>query len=292
LEILANAVTKCRLTTKTVSLGDTHPDKDALVEESRKMQAVFKEIGRIADRPIPVLLQGETGTGKELVARAIYHYINRSEKPFVAINCASIPESLIESELFGHEKGAFTNAIAQRIGRFEQVNVGTLFLDEIGDLPWQTQVKLLRVLQEKVISRVGGKDEISVNVRIISATHRDLEKMIADDKFREDLYFRLNATIIEFNPLRERIEDLNQLVPYFAVKYAHEFEMNPPIIHRNATKRLVLHPSPGNIRELENIIRRALIECRGLTISGSSSSLATSQSLHLSLPNAHNAHRS
>jgi DNA-binding NtrC family response regulator len=267
LEILAKAVARGRLTTKPVSVGNTHPNKDALVGESRKMQAVFKEIGRVADRPIPVLIQGETGTGKELVARAIYHYSSRSDNPFIAVNCAAIPESLIESELFGHEKGAFTNAIAQRIGRFEQANGGTLFLDEIGDLPWQTQVKLLRVLQEKVISRVGGQDDIAVNVRIISATHRDLEKMIEDRKFREDLYFRLNATIITLPPLRDRLEDLKELVPYFAVKYAREFEIAPPSIHRDAMKRLTDHRWPGNIRELENIIRRALIECRGMTIS-------------------------
>lgn len=266
LETLEKAVASSRLSSKPVALGDSAPGKDAIVGTSRKMQEVFKEIGRVADRPVPVIIRGETGTGKELVARAIYHHSNRSEKPFVAVNCAAIPDPLIESELFGHEKGAFTTAISQRIGRFEQANGGTLFLDEIGDLPWQTQVKLLRVLQDKTIHRVGAKEEIKVNVRVISATHRDIEKMIVEGKFREDLYFRLNTTTITLPPLRDRLEDLEQLVPYFAVKYATEFEMDRPILHPKALERLSHHHWPGNIRELENVIRRALIECRGLTI--------------------------
>ena len=180
------------------------------------MQEVFKEIGRIAAKPITVLIKGETGTGKELVARAIYQHSKREKKPFVAVNCAAIPETLIESELFGHEKGAFTNAVAQRIGRFEQSDGGTLFLDEIGDLPWETQVKLLRVLQEKTIHRIGGKEDIPVNVRVISATHRDLEQMIADGEFREDLFYRLNAAVIELPPLRERTSDISTLTEYFS----------------------------------------------------------------------------
>ena len=245
LETLAKAVSSSRLAKKPVSLGEEHPGKDAIVGNSRKMQGVFKEIGRVAERPIPVLILGETGSGKELVARAIYHYSKRSEKPFVAVNCAAIPDTLIESELFGHEKGAFTNAVA----------------------PWQTQVKLLRVLQEKVITRVGGKEEIPIDVRIVSATHRELEKMIVEGRFREDLYFRLNATTIVLPPLRERLEDLEQLVPYFVVKYAKEFEMEEPRIDREAMDRLAQHHWTGNIRELENVIRRALIDGRGLTIS-------------------------
>ncbi|NCF86508.1 MAG: response regulator [Verrucomicrobiaceae bacterium] len=266
LETLSKAAASSRLARKSVTMGESHAGTDAIVGNSRKMQEVFKEIGRVAERPIPVLIRGETGTGKELVARAIYHYSNRADKPFVAVNCAAIPDTLIESELFGHEKGAFTHAITQRLGRFEQAQGGTLFLDEIGDLPWPTQAKLLRVLQEKVISRVGGKEDIPIDVRILSATHRDLEKMIVEGRFREDLYFRLNATIITLPPLRERLEDLDQLGPYFAVRYAREFEMDTPRIHRNAMVRLGQHHWPGNIRELENVIRRSLIECRGMSI--------------------------
>lgn len=268
LETIEKAVRSSRLSTKLVALDDADPAKDAMVGSSRKMQEIFKEIGRVAARPIAILIRGETGTGKELVGRAIYQYSNRADKPFVAVNCAAIPDTLIESELFGHEKGAFTNALAQRMGRFEQAHGGTLFLDEIGDLPWQTQVKLLRVLQEKSISRVGGNEQISVDVRIISATHRDLEKMILEGKFREDLYFRLNATTIILPPLRERLEDLKQLVVYFTKKYAAEFEMETPAISPEAMERLELYHWPGNIRELENVIRRALIACRGLAVSG------------------------
>ncbi len=268
LDAVEKALNTARLVAKPVQLGEKSPGKDALIGTSRGMQEVFKEIGRVAGKPVPVLIRGETGVGKELVARAIYHHGNRAGKPFVAVNCAAIPETLIESELFGHERGAFTNAVARRIGRFEQAHGGTLFLDEIGDLPRETQVKLLRVLQEKVISRIGSKDEIAVDVRIISASLRDLEQMIADGKFREDLYYRLNIVEIPIPPLRERRDDIPALVTYFLAKYAGEFDLDPPSIHKKAMALLERHDWPGNVRELENIIRKALVECRGMTISG------------------------
>src|SRR6185369_13426336 len=180
--------------------------KDAIIGKCRAMQEVFKQIGLYARKPVTVLIRGETGTGKELVALAIYRNSERVEPPFVVVNCAAIPEALLESELFGHEQGAFTGAIAKRIGRFEQAHKGTIFLDEIGDMSPNTQVKLLRVLQEKTFQRVGGRETVNVDVRVIAATHRDLEQEIQEKKFREDLYYRLNVALIFLPPLRERVE--------------------------------------------------------------------------------------
>ena len=179
------------------------------------MQAIYKEIGRVAATAVTVLIRGETGTGKELVARAIYQHSNRADKPFIAVNCAAIPETLLESELFGHERGAYTGAHARRIGRFEQANHGTIFLDEIGDLSLSTQVKLLRVLQEKYIQRVGGNEKIPVDVRVLTATHRDLESAIQDKQFREDLFYRLSGVTITLPSLSQRTEDIPDLVKYF-----------------------------------------------------------------------------
>src|ERR1700719_2262799 len=178
--------------------------KDAIIGASRSMQAIFKEIGRVAARPVPVLIRGGTGTGKELIARAIFQHSGRAERPFIAVNCAAIPETLLESELFGHERGAFTGAETRRIGRFEQADGGTLFLDEIGDMTPGTQVKLLRVLQERCLQRLGGKETIPVDVRVIAATHRDLETAIKENQFREDLYYRLSVVVLGLPPLRER----------------------------------------------------------------------------------------
>jgi nitrogen regulation protein NR(I) len=267
LEVIAKAVASSRLTAKPVAMGEEPPDGDAIIGSSRAMQSVFKEIGAVADKPVPVLILGETGSGKELVARAIFQHSGRADKPFVAVNCAAIPDTLIESELFGHEKGAFTNAVARRIGRFEQANGGTLFLDEIGDLPAQTQVKLLRVLQEKTISRVGGNEAIPIDVRVISATHCNLGEMIKSGKFREDLLYRLNTSVVQLPALRDRRDDIPQLATYFIARYAREFEMDAPAIHKDAMTALVEHDWPGNVRQLENIVRRALIDSRGMTIS-------------------------
>jgi nitrogen regulation protein NR(I) len=269
LDLVEKAITSSQVTAKPITIGREDEGTDSVIGSSRAMQNVFKEIGKIADKHITVLIKGETGSGKELIARAIFQHSDRSRGPFIAVNCAAIPDNLIESELFGHERGAFTGAVAKRVGRFEQASGGTLFLDEIGDLPWQTQVKLLRVLQEKVIHRVGGKDEIPIDVRIISATHRDLEMMIKDESFREDLFFRLNASVINLPSLREKAEDIPELANHFLSKYAREFETEVPSIHKDALTFLSRQNWPGNIRQLENVIRRALIDARGFTISKS-----------------------
>src|SRR5206468_443490 len=219
-----------------------------------------------AAKPVTVLIRGETGTGKELIARAIYQHGPRAKAPFIAINCAAIPENLLESELFGHERGAFTGADQRRIGRFEQANKGTLFLDEIGDLPPNTQVKLLRVLQQQTFQRVGGTEAISVDVRVLAATHRNLEAMIREGKFREDLFHRLNVVCLHLPPLRERREDIPVLVQHFLRKYAGDFGVENPTISSDAVALLQADSWPGNVRELENMIRRLVLGARGLSI--------------------------
>lgn len=238
----------------------------AIIGVSHAMQEVSKQVGRVAAKPVAVLIRGETGTGKELIARAIWQYSSRANEPFVAINCAAIPENLLESELFGHERGAFTGAAQRRIGRFEQANHGTLFLDEIGDLPLQTQVKLLRVLQEKTFHRVGGETPVRVDVRVLSATHRDLETMVREGTFREDLWHRLNVVSIYLPALRERVEDIPALVQGFLQRYSTEFSVTIPSISAEAIALLQRDSWPGNIRELENVTRRLLLDSRGLPI--------------------------
>ena len=267
LGLLQRAAEASRLMREPVALpGLTAGTQTVLVGASRAMQTVCKEIGRIAPKPVTVLIRGETGTGKELIARAVYHHSPRAKAPFIAINCAAIPENLLESELFGHERGAFTGAEQRRIGRFEQANHGTLFLDEIGDLPPQTQVKLLRVLQQQSFQRVGGTESITVDVRVIAATHRDLEAMIREGKFREDLFHRLNVVAIQLPSLSERREDIPLLAQHFLNKYAEEFGGTPPTISPDALAVLQNAPWPGNIRELENVTRRLLLAARGLSV--------------------------
>jgi nitrogen regulation protein NR(I) len=267
LGLLQRAAEASRLMREPVTLpGHTTGTQTVLVGASRAMQTVCKEIGRIAPKPVTVLIRGETGTGKELIARALYHHSPRAKAPFIAINCAAIPENLLESELFGHERGAFTGAEQRRIGRFEQANHGTLFLDEIGDLPPQTQVKLLRVLQQQSFQRVGGTESITVDVRVIAATHRDLEAMIREGKFREDLFHRLNVVTIQLPSLSERREDIPLLAQHFLNKYAEEFGGAPPTISPDALAVLQNAPWPGNIRELENVTRRLLLAARGLSV--------------------------
>ncbi|PYM13085.1 MAG: Fis family transcriptional regulator, partial [Verrucomicrobia bacterium] len=241
--------------------------RDAIIGSSRLMQELYKEIGRVAAKPVTVLIRGETGTGKELVARALYQYGDRAGAPFVAVNCAAIPETLLESELFGHERGAFTGADMRRIGRFEQASGGTLLLDEIGDLSLSTQAKLLRVLQEKCIQRLGGKETIPVNVRVIAATHRDLEAAIKERLFREDLFYRLSVVIIAVPPLRQRPEDIPRLVKYFMQRYSSELDIPQSSIQAEALGLLQNQPWPGNVRELENVVRQALLLARGFVIS-------------------------
>jgi DNA-binding NtrC family response regulator len=267
LTITAKAVSSARLMRDPVKLGEPSPGADALIGASRVMETVYKEIGRVSATSVTVLIRGETGTGKELVARAIYQHSNRADKPFIAVNCAAIPETLLESELFGHEKGAFTGAEGRRIGRFEQAHGGTLFLDEIGDMSPLTQAKLLRVLQEKAIQRVGGKEEIPVDVRIIAATHRDLESAIQSHHFREDLYYRLAGVVIHLPPLRERgSDDITRLINYFLSRYGVELGHQSASIEPSAIQVLRAQPWPGNVRQLSNAIRQALLFASGFPV--------------------------
>jgi nitrogen regulation protein NR(I) len=267
LDLIAKAIQSSRLMSDPIEIGDITTTRPAIVGKSRAMQAIYKEMGRVAATPVTVLIRGETGTGKELIARAIYQHSDRASAPFIAINCAAIPETLLESELFGHERGAFTGADARRIGRFEQAHKGTLFLDEIGDLNMNLQVKLLRVLQDKTIQRLGGKETISVDVRIIAATHRDLEAAIRDQSFREDLFYRLSVVTITLPPLRDRADDIPDMVRYFLKRYAHESGVESPSITPEAIAFLQTQPWPGNVRELENVVRQSLLLARQFTIS-------------------------
>jgi two-component system nitrogen regulation response regulator GlnG len=221
------------------------------------MQEVFKLIGRVAESNVTALITGESGTGKELVARAIYHHSDRNQQPFLAVNCAAIPEQLLESELFGHERGAFTGATSQRVGKFEQCNHGTIFLDEIGDMTPTTQTKILRVLQSGTFERVGGNQPLQVDVRVIAATNKPLEAAVAARQFREDLFYRLNVVRIPLPPLRERGEDIPLLVNYFLEKNARELQKPPKSVAANVIRALEKYHWPGNVRELENAIRRA-----------------------------------
>jgi len=266
LTLLRKAISSSRLMTEPVEIQEGTPGRDAIVGNSRGMQAVYKEIGRVAAKPVNVLIRGETGTGKELVARALYQYSDRAKQAFIAVNCAAIPETLLESELFGHERGAFTGADARRIGRFEQASGGTLFLDEIGDLSLNTQAKLLRVLQEKCIQRLGGKETIPVDVRVLTATHRELEKAIQEKQFREDLYYRLSVVVINLPPLRQRPEDVSVLAKFFLQKYGSELGATAPAIQPEAIEWLQRQHWPGNVRQLENALRKALLQARGYTI--------------------------
>ena len=259
LSLVSDAVQAGRLMSEPVELGKASQSPSAIIGNSRSMQALYKEVGRIAATPVSVLIRGETGTGKELIARAIYQHSDRQERPFIAVNCAAIPETLLESELFGHERGAFTGAQSRRIGRFEQAHGGTLFLDEIADLRPSTQAKLLRVLQERCIQRLGGDETIKVDVRIVAATHRDLGTAIKDREFREDLFYRLSVVTLSLPPLRERPEDIPDLVRFFIQRHAADLAADTPSIHAEALKLLQAEPWPGNVRELENVVREALL---------------------------------
>jgi two-component system nitrogen regulation response regulator GlnG len=240
--------------------------RQSIVGSSPAMQQVYKLIGQVAPTNTTILITGESGTGKELVARAIFQNSTRQNKPFIAINCAAIPENLLESELFGHEKGAFTGALAQRIGKFEQCDGGTLFLDEIGDMPLTTQTKILRVLQEGEISRVGSNLSLKTDVRIITATNKDLWHAVQRKEFREDLFYRLNVVRMNLPPLRERSTDVPLLVDYFINKYRQRMPTGPSQIARDALAAIERHSWPGNVRELENCVQRAMVLAAGNTI--------------------------
>ena len=234
-----------------------------LIGKSPAMQEIYAKIEQVADSRTTVLVTGESGTGKELVAKAIHYNSARRERPFVALNCAALPETLIESELFGHEKGSFTDATARRVGQFELAHTGTLFLDEIGDLSPATQAKLLRVLQEREFTRVGGVQSIKVDVRIVAATNKNLDEMVRKNQFREDLYYRINVIALYLPPLRERGEDIALLAKHFLAKRIEE-EKRPPQEFTKGSLELISHyPWPGNVREMENIIEQAFIWSKG-----------------------------
>ena len=229
----------------------------ALIGRHPRMQEVYKTIGRIAASDVTVLLRGESGTGKELVARAIHHYSRRAGRPFVAVSSAAIPGTLLESELFGHERGAFTDAKERKLGKLELAHGGTLFLDEIGDMPPELQTKLLRALQERTIERVGGQESLRIDVRVLAATNRDLETMMREGRFREDLFYRLNVVTVTLPPLRERRRDIPLLVEHLLAKY--DAELGERGVAPEALDRLVGHDWPGNVRELENVVQRAMV---------------------------------
>ncbi|MFC1478053.1 sigma-54-dependent transcriptional regulator [Candidatus Margulisiibacteriota bacterium] len=269
--LIDKALTQSKLTQEISIEEEEKGDEETfevqrIIGSSPPMQSLYKLIGKVAGSNIPVLVQGESGTGKELVARALYSYSDRKEKPFIAVNCAAIPETLLESELFGYEKGAFTGATERRIGRFEQCNGGTLFLDEIGDMPMVIQSKLLRVLQCGELERLGSNDTISVDVRILSATNTNLEEAITANRFREDLFYRLNVVMLHMPPLRDRKEDIPILIDYFIRKFNNELKKKIEIVPDAVRRKLVEYYWPGNVRELENVIKRAVVLSKGNVI--------------------------
>lgn len=244
-------------------LLETEDYEQGIIGRSEPMQEVFKLIGQVASSSATVMVTGESGTGKELIAKSLHKNGNRAAKPFIAINCAAIPETLLESELFGHEKGAFTGAHTQRIGRFEHCHGGTLFLDEVGDMPLATQAKILRIIQTGAFERVGGNTLVSVDVRIIAATNKALEVAVAKKEFREDLFYRLNVVRIHMPTLRERRGDIKLLVNFFIKKISQTQGQLPKSISEQALEALESHSWPGNVRELENVIHRALVVATG-----------------------------
>ncbi len=246
-------------------IGET-PRGDVMLGRSPQMLEVYKAIGRVASQNVTVLIQGESGTGKELIARAIYQHSPRAGKPFLAVNCAAIHESLLESELFGHEKGSFTGADQRRIGKFEHCSGGVLFMDEIGDMSANVQSKLLRVLQEQRFERVGGNTPIEIDTRVIAASNRNLAQMVSQGTFREDLFYRLNGFVIEVPPLRERDQDCLLLIEHFLAVYSRKMNKNVQSIAPEALKLLLEYSWPGNVRELQSVIRQALLQSSGPVI--------------------------
>ncbi|MGQ9630848.1 MAG: sigma-54 interaction domain-containing protein [bacterium] len=263
---IENATLYGRINTENRVLREALESKYTLIGQSPKMQEIYKLIDRVASFSTTVLLLGESGTGKELVAHAIHNRSPRRDKPFVCVNCAALAENLLESELFGHEKGAFTGAISRKIGKFEAADGGTIFLDEIGELSPALQAKLLRVLQERAFERVGGNKTIEVDVRVIAATNKDLERAVAERAFREDLYYRINVIPIKLPPLREHKEDIPLLVEYFLDKYSRETNKVVERVSPEAMKLLMEHDWQGNVRELANVIERAVVLSNGSEI--------------------------
>lgn len=267
LQVVKKAIEGARLMRSEVELGSTNQSdqNDAIVGLGAAMQEVYKAIGRVAPTDATVLIRGESGTGKELVARAIYQHSLRAQASLIVVNCAAIPSALLESELFGHERGAFSGAVNRRVGRFEQADGGTIFLDEIGDLPVDLQAKLLRVLQERSFDRIGGPT-IQVNVRLLAATNRDLEAAIRAGSFREDLYHRLNVVTLRLPTLRERRDDIPALVGYFVERYSRELQRALITFSAEAMTQLVDHSWPGNVRQLQHFVQRLSIFCQSAVV--------------------------
>ena len=264
-QLVRSAIQSSQDMRRSIRLEDPAEDELGIIGKSDPMQKVFKLIGQLAPSQATALITGESGTGKEIVARAVYQNSLRSAKPYLAVNCAAIPENLLESELFGHEKGAFTGANALRIGKFEQCHRGTIFLDEIGDMSLHTQTRILRVLQSGTFERVGGNKPIQVDVRIIAATNKNLEEAVAEKEFREDLFYRLNVVRIRLPALRERREDIPLLVGYFLKKFSASHGRRKSI-NSDALRVLEKHDWPGNVREVENVLQRALVVAKGEAI--------------------------
>jgi two-component system, NtrC family, nitrogen regulation response regulator GlnG len=264
IDAIVEKVSRAREMTSQVTLlkeelKDRYQLEKNIIGNSPAMREIYKVVGKVAPSDVTVLVEGESGTGKELIARAIHFNSRRLGKPFIALNCAAIPKELLESELFGFEKGAFTGAVERKLGKFEQANGGTIFLDEIGDMPLDLQAKILRVLQEKEVTRTGGSQALAVDVRIVAATNQDLEEKVRQKSFREDLYYRLNVVPIRLVPLRERTEDIPLLVDYFLAKTCAELEVPAKRCDSAAYQLLAAYAWPGNVRELENTIKRAVI---------------------------------
>src|SRR5262245_35863854 len=264
--VVGEALEVARQMRQPAVVAETAADPDvegAIVGSCPAMREVYKAIGRVAAQDVPVLITGESGTGKELVARALYQHSKRARAPFLALNSAAIPETLLESELFGHEKGAFTGADRRRIGKFEQVSGGMLFLDEVGDMPLALQAKVLRLIQEQTFERVGGNETIRTDVRLIAATHRDLKAWSEQGKFRTDLYYRLNVFAIHLPPLRERGDDLAVLVRHYLRRFSRELGRDVQEVAPEALARLRAYSWPGNIRQLQSVLKQALLQARG-----------------------------
>jgi DNA-binding NtrC family response regulator len=264
--VVGEALELSRLSREPAVVSESPPEEergDAIIGCCPSMLEVFKAIGRVAAQDVTVLITGDSGTGKELVARAIYQHGARAKGPFLAINCAAIPENLLESELFGHEKGAFTGAERRRIGKFEQCSGGTLFLDKIGDMPLASQAKVLRLLQEQAFERVGGNETVRTDVRLIAATHRDLEAWSAEGQFRPDLYYRLGVFTIHLPPLHQRGDDLPLLVQHYVRRFNRELSRDVREVTPEAMERLCSYPWPGNIRELQSVVKQALLRETG-----------------------------
>jgi two-component system nitrogen regulation response regulator GlnG len=275
--LAARALKTQQLTTEAPPTITVHGQKEQIIGHSPAMQDLYKTIGRVVKSDATILIQGESGTGKELIARVIHHYSARWRAPFLGVNCSAIPAELLESEFFGHERGAFTGAIERRLGKFEQAAGGTLFLDEIGDMPLALQAKLLRVLQEREFSRVGGRDLIKTDVRLIAATNQDLAAAVKEQRFREDLYFRLRVIPLTLPPLRQRREDIPELVSYFIQKVNKDMQTSVAGVTPEAMALLMQHSWPGNVRELGNTILRAAVLAPGRMLTVADLSLSAEE---------------